>query len=104
MDTCASVESAAIWAQEEFGGADLGDLRRTKRLVTMGGAVAQFPSGRLTDVFLDGASLQGAYKFLENEAIEVDAIIDAIGSATAKRCAALPFIFVAVDGTCYRSR
>ena len=46
---------AKAWAQEEFGDAQLGDARRTARLVAIGSGVAARPGGRVTSVFGTGA-------------------------------------------------
>ncbi|MBK7777208.1 MAG: hypothetical protein IPI43_24305 [Sandaracinaceae bacterium] len=39
------MDDATTWADEEFGGADLGDVRRTRRLVRVAARVAQAPGG-----------------------------------------------------------
>jgi hypothetical protein len=99
VDAYDCVGTAQAWAQEEFGHANVGDARRTNRLVNMAASAALFPSGKLTDVFQTSATRQGAYKFVENESVEAEAISEAAGLASAKRCADEPFVFVAVDGT-----
>ena len=44
-------DEALRWAYEEFGRADLGDVRRTARLVRMGAAACERPSGKVAAVF-----------------------------------------------------
>jgi hypothetical protein len=52
-----------------MGGAELGDARRTARLVRTAERVAQSPGGRVTDVFRDLAERQGSYDLLESDHI-----------------------------------
>ncbi len=93
-------EVGALWAQKEFGGADLGDRRRTARLVSMAAGLAAKPAGRVTEVFDDSADRQGAYGFLENEQTTVEAILRSACLACAKRWSpADAFVFVPTDGS-----
>lgn len=94
-----AVTSAEAWAVEEFGHAALGDQRRTRRLMRMAAEAAVWPSGKVSEVFLVDADRQGAYDFLESPHVDAEAIIEAIGIATARRCAKETYVFVAVDGT-----
>src|SRR5262249_52204038 len=50
----------AQWAQSEFALAELGDQRRTKRLVNIGAALAHSPGGRLPQAFPEWKDLKGA--------------------------------------------
>lgn len=84
---------------ESFGGADFGDARRSLRFVRMMARSAAQPSGRITQVFVDGAERQAAYDFVENEAISSSAVIDAIGLGCARRAAHEAMVLIAVDGT-----
>jgi hypothetical protein len=56
---------AAQWAQHEFGSAPLGDLRRTKRLVSVATNLATNPGGTLPQAFPQWADLKGAYRLLD---------------------------------------
>jgi hypothetical protein len=91
--------SASAWAREEFGSAQLGDARRTARLVRMAARAAVAPAGKISEVFCNPAERQGAYDFLESPHIRSDALIAALVRACADRCAEYPFVFVPVDGT-----
>lgn len=55
----------AQWAQMEFASADLGDARRTNRLVHMATRLAENPGGTLPQAFSSWAELKGAYRFLD---------------------------------------
>jgi Transposase DNA-binding/Transposase DDE domain len=90
---------AASWGSEEFGGVDLGDSRRTRRLVLMAARAHASPHGRVSAVFGDEDELEGAYDFLENRKIDTAEILAGPVRATCSRIAHLPFVFVPVDGT-----
>ena len=57
------------WAVSEFADADLGDLRRTKRLVELARRSGPAPHRRLARACGDGALRKAAYRFLANDAI-----------------------------------
>ena len=87
------------WAIEEFGKAQLGDARRTSRLVAMASEVARSPSGKVTSAFRRSADRQGAYDFLESGHVLPEAILSAATDATCRRASEFPFVFVPLDGT-----
>lgn len=90
---------SAQWSLEEFGGANFGDQRLTKRLLRMAARAAAEPSGKITDVFDDAAERQGAYDFVSNPRVEVDEMLSSMASAVIKRAEGESFIFVPVDGS-----
>lgn len=59
---------------------------------------AEKPGGRVSDVFSDDKERQGAYDLLESEKVSVDAVLLAMGDASAARAAAERFAYVAIDG------
>jgi hypothetical protein len=93
--------TGAAWALEEFGRAQLGDARRTARVVTMATQLAERPAGKVTEAFPTSAGRQGAYNILESERIVAEQLVDAAGRACARRAADAhhPFVYVPVDGT-----
>lgn len=86
-------------AVEDFGDADLKDRRRSDRLVAMAAGVYERPSGLISEVFRLAADLHGAYDFVENDKVAPSSLIEALGRATARRSAGLPFVYVVVDGS-----
>jgi len=90
---------AKKWAEEEFGSVELGDSRRTARLVAMAAGACRRPSGRVAAVFTKDAQREGAYDFLESEHVASEEMMAGLASATVRRCAGLPFVFVPTDGT-----
>ena len=92
-----AAESA--WAEEQFGRTELGDTRRTARLVRIATSAARSPAGTVSAVFDDDAERQGAYDFLENPHIAAAALERGVGEAAARQCSEESRIFVAVDGS-----
>ncbi len=94
MDIC-----SRDWATDEFGGAQLGDDRRRRRLIALAARAAERPAGKVTEVVPRGAEREGAYRFLENEAIERDDIAASANVAAARRCSNHRDVIVALDGS-----
>ncbi|WP_394827947.1 transposase DNA-binding-containing protein [Pendulispora albinea] len=97
-----SGRDAREWAYEEFGHAELGDARRTARLVRMTASLAARPGGRVLEVFRSSAEQQAAYDFLSNEKVRSEDLLAAVRSATVRRCADESWVHVVVDGTSLR--
>jgi hypothetical protein len=57
------------------------------------------PAGRLTRVYSKGAKREGAFRLVENDAVEAAEIARASHRATARRCASESVVYVAVDST-----
>lgn len=87
------------WAREHFGDLELGDARRTARVVEMARRAARRPGGRVLDVYLSSAERQGAYDLLENPAVKSAAMVDGIGLAVASNSQMHPYVLVSVDGS-----
>ena len=61
-----SLLAPAQWAQMEFALAELGDPRRTRRLVQMASCLARTPTGTLPQAFPAWKDLKAAYRFLDH--------------------------------------
>ena len=94
-----ALKSAQEWARHEFGSAQLGSQARTHRLIKIAAAAASRPAGRLTEVLTDPAAREGAYRFMENEQVDPNAITHGLGVGCAERCRNESFVFVPVDGS-----
>ncbi len=93
-------EDEAEWAITEFGQAELGDQRRTTRLVQLATALADQPSAALPDACADPATLQAAYRFCDTDAITPAAILVSHLQATSARLRAVPLV-LAVNATTF---
>jgi len=69
------LENAEEWAVETFGAADLGDPRRTDRLVKIAAVLGENPSVSLPRSMRNWADTQGTYRFLNNEAVTHEQIM-----------------------------
>jgi hypothetical protein len=98
MDKGMTAAVAQLWAKGEFGEAQLGDKRRTQRLVQMAAHAALRPAGKLTQVWKEGAEREGAYRLLENEQVQARAMGSAAHQAAFRRARG-PYVYVPVDGT-----
>jgi hypothetical protein len=87
------------WSQQVFGGAELGDQRRTRRLVEMAARAAERPSGRISQAFDTTTDREGAYDFIENSLVPTEQIGVAAFRATAREAAEFKLVFIPIDGT-----
>lgn len=93
-------DSDTDWAIDEFGTAELGDARRTKRLVALARQLAKSPHCSLPQS-LSPAELKAAYRFFDNEEIDTDGILVAHIGQTLMRMRQTPLILAVQDTTEY---
>ncbi len=91
-----TTRSAEKWAAEEFGHAQLGDIRRTRRLQKIAAGAASRANGRVAVVFDRMADREGTYDFLER-GDDAAAVAGAMFRATATRARGEKSVLVAVD-------
>jgi hypothetical protein len=87
------------WAVNEFADAELGDLRRTKRLVELAHVLAQHPTAALPEACGHGAMLKAAYRFFANDDIEPQDFLYSHIEATYSRLAQVPLVLSVQDTT-----
>jgi hypothetical protein len=83
--------------RDEYMGANLGDARRSDRLVELGTALAAVPGASFPGALGDGAALEAAYRFFGNGAVEADKILQPHFRESAARCAERGNVVVAHD-------
>lgn len=71
------------WAEQQFGQTNLGDPRRTARLVKLASTLATEPGKPLVQVTQSPADMEGAYRFIRNGQIKASAIAEAGFAVTA---------------------
>ena len=81
-----SLPSPAQWAQAEFELAQLGDQRRTKRLVKIASGLAQSPGGTLPQAFPDWEELKAAYRFLDGPGVSFEQVLGPHWERTQEAC------------------
>jgi hypothetical protein len=87
------------WAVSEFADTELGDLRRTKRVVELATALAQHPTAPLPEACGTGAMLKAAYRFFSNDAIEPHDLLQSHREATYERLGKVPLVLAVQDTT-----
>jgi hypothetical protein len=87
----------ATWAEEEFGDAELGDVRRTARLVQLASVLGAQPHASLPQAADDPATLKAAYRFFDNDYIRADALLASHVAATQRRMQAVPLVLAVQD-------
>src|SRR5258708_25634507 len=70
-----TLQNPEAWAVETFGAAELGDPRRTDRLVKVASALGENPSVSLPASMRNWADIHAAYQFLGNPAISHEQIM-----------------------------
>jgi len=93
------MDSDATWAQDEFGDADLGDVRRNARLVQLASVLGAQPSASLPDATDDPASLKAAYRFFDNDYVRAEAMLESHVQSTTRRMQAVPLVLAVQDTT-----
>jgi hypothetical protein len=92
-------QTAAEWATEEFGHAQLGNTLRRRRLISMATRVAQSPAGLISSVFSNVGERVGSYRFVENKRIAPAAMLASCAQAAIRRAEGAQWLYVAVDGS-----
>ena len=90
---------ADTWAENEFADADLGDARRTRRLVELAATLGAQPHASLPEASEDPAQLKAAYRFFDNDDIRAEAILQSHVQATYARLHAAPLVLAVQDTT-----
>jgi Transposase DNA-binding/Transposase Tn5 dimerisation domain len=86
------------WSYEELGGADLGDQRRTKRLVAVTREMSQRP-GRTIGASMDVAGAKAAYRLFNEPDVTPEAILAPHQKQTLARMTGEKVVLVAQDTT-----
>ena len=94
-----SLPNDTNWAVTEFADVELGDLRRSQRLVALASVLSQHPTAALPEACGDSAMLKAAYRFFDNDAIEPQDMLLSHIEATYGRLAQVPLVLAAQDTT-----
>jgi len=93
------MDSDALWAEEEFGEADLGDVRRDARLVQLATVLGAQPTASLPHATDDPAMLKAAYRFFSNDHVQAEAILASHVQSTHRRMQAVELVLAPQDTT-----
>jgi hypothetical protein len=81
-----NVSKPAQWAQSEFSLVELGDQRRTQRLVKIATSLAQSPGGTLPQALPQWKELKAAYRFFSQPENRYEAILQPHWQRTLEQC------------------
>jgi hypothetical protein len=87
------------WAVNEFADAELGDVRRTKRLVELAHVLAQHPTAALPEACGDGAMLKAAYRFFSHDDIDPQDVLSSHIESTYSRLDKVPLVLAVQETT-----
>lgn len=87
------------WIESELGGTKLGDTRLTARLLEMTGAFYAKPTANVPEACGSAKAAKAAYRFLDNENVQWQAILQPHYEATEERLREHGLIIVAQDTT-----
>lgn len=86
----------------EFVDAELGNAARTRRVSQMANLIAAQPGASLPKQMLDSGGLEGAYRLVENDWVDPQAVLDAHIGKTVDRMAEKPEVLVLHDTTDFK--
>ena len=87
------------WAEEEFGRAELGDVRLNKRLISLARDFYAQPLANIPQACGSRAKTKAAYRFFDNEQTTMEQILKSHYEATAKRIEKHPLVLAVQDTT-----
>lgn len=87
------------WAELVFGSTNLGDPRRTKRLVKVAADLATHAGHSLSKASADPASIEGAYRLIRNQSVDANEIMQAGFSRTDEIVKQRPLVLALQDTT-----
>ena len=99
LKTGVAPSSPLKWAEEEIGGAELGDVRLAKRLVKVLAASISAPNESIPRRCGEWFSVKGAYRFFSNEKVEPSAIIDRHRQSVVRRAQGESVVLAVQDTT-----
>jgi hypothetical protein len=87
------------WADEEFGDADLGDLRRTERLKHLATVLMAQPSASIPAATQEPSTMKAAYRFFANDHVQPQAMLASHVQSSQRRMQAVPLVLAVQDTT-----
>lgn len=96
MDTAGWLSEAGA---SEFEGAELGDPRRVRRLCEIAGRLSLDPTASFPDAFSSPAELEGFYRFVRNDKVSCEGVLEPHQEASCRRAAEVGECLVIHDTT-----
>ena len=92
------LEDTRLWAERNFAGSDLGDQRRTRRLVESAAKIAAHPEKPFTQVF-DWNELRGFYRLCDQAEARLPAVMSPHWEQTRQAMCQQPLVLILHDTT-----
>lgn len=97
MDGTQILTDREEWAVSQFAAADLGDARRTRRLVKLAAAMAGNSSGSIPQQTGGGADMKAAYRLFAANDVTHEAICSPHFEQTRRAASQIPMVFLIQD-------
>jgi len=97
MEGMLALADREAWAESQFSDAELGDARRTKRLVTLAGMMAGNSSGSIPQQTGGGADMKAAYRLFAADGVTHAAVCQPHFELTRQAARDLPLVFLVQD-------
>jgi Transposase DNA-binding len=94
----ADPDETEVWAEQQFGRADLGDPRRTRRLVRAAARIAAHPEKMFNQIF-DWNELRGFYRLCDGDCARYRAVLQPHWDNTRQAMRQQPLVLVLHDTT-----
>lgn len=98
MDDRIGLSEPEAWALDQFGTAELGDARRTKRLVKLASQMAVNSSGSIPQQTGNTADMKAAYRLFSADAVTHESICRPHFERTRAAAGQMPLVFLVQDG------
>ena len=99
MDGQLGIADRTRWAQEQFETANLGDVRRTRRLMKLAEQMAGNSNGSIPQQTERLADMKAAYRLFAQEAVTHEAVLRPHWQRTREEAGTLPVVFLTQDTT-----
>jgi hypothetical protein len=97
MEGLLALADRKAWAESQFADAELGDTRRTKRLVMLAAMMAGNSSGSIPQQTGGGADMKAAYRLFDADGVTHSAICQPHFELTHQEASKLPLVFMVQD-------
>lgn len=92
------MDDMECWAEDEFGAAELGDIRITERLVALAHHLSRAPHSSFPQSLV-GPALKACYRFFDNPKVDVEGVLAPHIEQTLARMRQVPVVLAVQDTT-----
>src|SRR5262245_40631191 len=87
------------WVEGEFGGAEFGDRRLSRRVIQLAASIVEHPERSLPSACESDAALEAAYRFFNNHDVTPERVLAPHVRATVGRCVECELVLAVHDTT-----